>query len=139
MNTGDLAGSVFSGTDLAGLEGDTSTLSCKRYNPEGNVIWDTINTNGVLVDTIYDSATGDDPIEGYELVGGDENDFSLSITISETHAILTRCTIKEDGKDTVSSSAMVYLIGKSNIRYILTGSCNDNINKLCYSIIITSI
>ena len=43
---------------------------------------------------------------------GDENSFDLRITITENTSMLTRCTVRENGKDTVSSVSMVYLVGE---------------------------
>ena len=89
-------------------------MTCSRSASEGHIVWDLIGIDGETTN-IYDSDSENEPIEGYALVGeGDENNFDLRITIAENTSMLTRCTVREDGKDTVSSVAMVYLVGEFN-------------------------
>ena len=85
--------------------------SCARNAIDGQLLWHTIDVDGTVVQTLYDTAVGDPLPQGYNFVNeGDDLVFDLEVTVSKTTAILTRCTVTEEGKDTVSATAMFYLI-----------------------------
>ena len=98
--------------DYAGLEGTTTMLTCTRDGNGGRVVWETLDNDGKTVMTIYDSEDGTEPAPetGYEM-NIEGNDFGITITYSQTTAIMTRCSITEEAKLNVDSSAMIYLIG----------------------------
>lgn len=109
---------MFESTEKVGMENNQIDLACSRNNVAGDVVWETVHSNNTVIDTIYRSGTSDDPIDGYEIIGNG-NDFDLRINISQTTAILTRCTVSQDGFATVFGTAMVYCIGKYLFYYIL--------------------
>ena len=106
------AGIVFPPQEQIELVGQTIDLTCRRNNAPGHVIWETVNPDGEQIELIFDSDDSADPIPGYELVGGDSNIFDLRIDVTVQNALLTRCTVTEDGLGDASSTAMIYALGE---------------------------
>ena len=82
---------------------------CRRMNSAANVTWETVDLGGNQVDLIYDG--GDDPTGNYELVGQDDDDFTLRITMTEDTAIFHRCSVTYNTLTDVSATAMLFKLG----------------------------
>ena len=110
-STADPVGTVFAPVDFAGVAGETTDWACERLTTDALVLWEQVNEHRV-VDTIYDSNNPGVIMDGYELIDDpDSLVFRIIITVSPATAIMTRCTVSEEGKTTLSSSAMIYEIG----------------------------
>ena len=115
MTSLDPAGESFSPQELVGMADQTVDLECQRSSNGGKVLWETILKNGDPVMTIYDSDEGGNAADDYEIISDNGNEFNLRITVKQSTAILTRCTVTEDGLADVSSTAMIYFVGKFTV------------------------
>ena len=111
---------IFKERDYAVPLGDTLDLECRRMTHSSQdiparVVWETMNESGSNVILLYDS---DDPSTGppsdYELVNleDDNDDFTMRITMTEDTAIFTRCRVEASVLVDVSSTGMLFAVGK---------------------------
>ena len=135
---------MFTERDYVGLAGSFVDLTCIRMEEEARVIWETVDIDGEQVTLIYDSQVGTTPSDGYDLinVGGDSNDFTLQITMSQSTAMLTRCSISYNIMSELSATSMLFMIGNTQLDimsfiihvlgYILQSNLqsNDNITAV---------
>ena len=111
------AGYIFEEKDYVALPGQTIDLACERHSPFATVVWDTLDSTGEVITTLYNTESPETPPTGYVFVNQADNadDFMLRITMSEETAIFTRCTITYNSLTDVSHTAMLFQIGKTSI------------------------
>ena len=107
-------GTVFEPIDFAGYENNTVEWAATRASEDVHVVWEQVNEGGVVA-TIFDTDNEPESIlDGYTLLTYEDEplELGIQITVSQSTAIMTRVTISEQGSQTISSSAMVYMIGE---------------------------
>ena len=121
-------GTVFEPIDFAGPEGSTVEWEATRVSEDVHVVWEQVNEGGVEA-IIFDTDNEPESIlDGYTLLtyGTEPLELGIQITVSQSTAIMTRVTISEPGNQTISSSAMVYMIGECLLR---TSSADGTFNN----------
>ena len=109
-----IAGQIFHERDYADVEGGQINLLCRRLDEDAQVVWETVSVDGSTVTVIYDSESGPAPSGNYELINyaEDSNDYTLRITMTSETAMLTRCSVTYNALTDVSSTAMLFKLGK---------------------------
>ena len=110
-------GTPFAAGDRAALTGNTVELSCVRNFDDAAVLWEILDNEGTVIDTLYDSNNPKNLPNNYEFTNGDpvnNNDFTILITVVQETSIFTKCTIlgtDETHYISTSETAMIFAIG----------------------------